>query len=83
MNIVTINAGVNNQDNIQNSLDIRGLLKVWLNQGGNNKKYDVIPLCREEIPKSKNNFRDQIGLGRILYLVRIKGKMIQYFQKCL
>ena len=38
-------------------------MKVWLNQGGNNEKYDVIPLCREEIPKSKNNFRDQIGLG--------------------
>ena len=64
VNIVTINAGVNNQDNIHKTVLIsEDSLKVWLNQGGNNEKYDVIPLCREEIPKNKNNFRDQIGLG--------------------
>ena len=63
INIVTVNAGVTLQDNIYKTILItQDSAKTWLKQGGNNKKYDVIPVCREELFKTKDTFREELNL---------------------
>lgn len=63
VNIVTVNAGINNQDNIVKTILIsEDSAKVWLKQGGNKKTLRIIPLCREEISKNNENLRKSLNL---------------------
>jgi glycosyltransferase involved in cell wall biosynthesis len=61
--IVTINAGVFNQSNIVKTILISNdSAKKWSSQGGNLKNSLIIPLVREEIPKSNIDLRKNLGL---------------------
>ena len=54
INIVTVNGGVFDQDNLYKTILISNdSSKVWIKQGGNKNKLIVIPLCREEIKKKQ------------------------------
>ena len=63
INIVTVNAGINNQDNIFRTILIsKDSATKWLKQGGDNSRYEIIPVCRKELRKSNNDFKKKFNL---------------------
>jgi len=65
VNIVTVNAGINNQENIVKTILIsEDSAKLWLKQGGNEKTLKIIPLCREEINKNNDDLRKSLNLQK-------------------
>ena len=65
INIITVNGGVFDQDNLYKTILISNdSSKVWIKQGGNKNKLIVIPLCREEIKKTKNNFKKDLSINQ-------------------
>ena len=64
INIVTVNAGVNNQENILKTILITNeSSRKWLKQGGDKKRLEVIPLLREEVKKNNTSFRNELNLN--------------------
>ena len=64
VNIVTVNGGVNNQENIIKTILIsKNSAETWINQGGNQNKISIIPLCREPIMRSNENYRSELKIN--------------------
>jgi len=63
VNILTLGAGVSNQENIIKTVLISEFSKKrWVKDGGIEEKSVVIPLVREEIVKIDENFREKLGI---------------------
>jgi len=63
VNIVTLGAGVSNQENIVKTVLISEFSKdQWVKDGGIKKKSIVIPPVREEIIKTEEDFRKELGI---------------------
>tara|TARA_Y100000992_G_C21273823_1_gene498637 strand:+ start:3685 stop:4779 length:1095 start_codon:yes stop_codon:yes gene_type:complete len=63
VNIVTVNGGVNNQENIIKTILISDTsAKIWLDQGGDKNRYKIIPPFREPIDKVSDNFREELKI---------------------
>ena len=63
VNIVTLGAGVSNQENIIKTVLISEFSKdQWVKDGGIKKKSIVIPPVREEIIKTEEDFRKELGI---------------------
>ena len=63
INILTLNAGVSNQENICKTVLISEFSqKQWVRDGGIEAKSIVIPLVREGIPKLEDDFRKELSL---------------------
>jgi len=63
VNIVTLGAGVSNQENIIKTVLISEFSKnKWVKDGGIEEKSVVIPVVREEIVKINEDFREKLGI---------------------
>ena len=63
VNIVTLGAGVSNQENIIKTVLISEFSKnQWVKDGGIKEKSVVIPLLREEIIKNEEDFKKELGI---------------------
>ena len=63
VNIVTLGAGVSNQENIIKTVLISEFSKnQWVKDGGIKEKSVVIPVLREEIIKNEEDFKKELGI---------------------
>ena len=63
VNILTLGAGVSNQENIIKTVLISEFAKnQWVKDGGIQEKSVVIPVVREEIIKTEEDFRKELGI---------------------
>tara|TARA_B100000965_G_scaffold346850_1_gene318597 strand:- start:3661 stop:4767 length:1107 start_codon:yes stop_codon:yes gene_type:complete len=63
INVVTVNAGVNNQENIYKTILISNdSASKWLDQGGDKDRYEIIPVFRKELERSRSDFRKELRL---------------------